>query len=122
MNTNNNNIIRLKSCTDNVKIIISLYDKLLSELVKRLFSEEIELKMYQFIKEVSLEWKPPSHITLQNIWNEEPQQNPEVQLVSEEELKDEKIAMATSNASSALPRRFLKSAPASKPITPAANS
>jgi hypothetical protein len=66
-------------------------DKVLSELVERLFSEEIELKMYQFIKEVSLEWKPPSHITLQNIWNEEQQQNPEVQLVNEEELKDEKI-------------------------------
>ena len=67
-------------------------DKLLSELVERLFSEEIELKMYQFIKEVSLEWKPPSHITLQNIWNGDPQQNPEVQLVNEEELKDKKIA------------------------------
>ena len=70
-------------------------DKVLSELVERLFSEEIELKMYQFIKEVSLEWKPPSHITLQNIWNGDPQQNPEVQivqLVNEEELKDKKIA------------------------------
>jgi len=67
-------------------------DKLLSELVERLFSEEIELKMYQFIEKVSLEWKPPSHITLQNIWNEVSIENPEVQLVNETQLKDKNFA------------------------------
>jgi hypothetical protein len=63
-------------------------DKVLSELAERLFSEEIELKMYQFITDVSLEWRPPSIITLQNIWNDVPTPNAEVQLVNKEEFED----------------------------------
>ena len=61
----------------------------LSELANRIYSEEIELKMYEFIKEVSLEWRPPTRQTLIDIWNDEkPIENQEVQLISVKKIQE----------------------------------